>query len=85
MTSSLALLTVRIAQIHDSKAREVERSALEIGAKKERSYIIVQKKKDFLFCFVFPSHFLLRTEKTLLESWMEKLQHHSSLGGLEMY
>lgn len=41
----------------------MERSALEIGAKKEHSYIIVQKKKGF--CFAFTCHILLQTEKNV--------------------
>lgn len=55
MTSCLAAPTVQITQIYN---REVEGSALEMGAKTEHSYITVQKKRDFflvLFCFPISS------------------------------
>lgn len=68
MTSCLAALTVQIAQIH---SREGEGNALEMGAKTEHSYIIVQKKRVFFLLFFLPiSSCLLK--KMLLESWMEK-------------
>lgn len=38
--------------------------------------------KEKVFCFVFPSHILLPTEKVLLESWMEKTRIVHPCGGM---
>lgn len=81
MTSSLAPLSVQIAQIHDRKA---EGGGEKCFGNRSQGVQLHNCTKEKGFFFVFPSH-ILQTEKMLLESWMEKLQHHSSLWGHEMY
>lgn len=75
MTSCLAALTVQIAQIHN---REVEGSALEMGAKTEHSYIIVQKKRFFVLFFLPISSYLLK--KCCWKAGWKKLASFISVG-----
>uniref|UniRef100_A0A663MQQ6 Endoplasmic reticulum-Golgi intermediate compartment protein n=39 Tax=Neognathae TaxID=8825 RepID=A0A663MQQ6_ATHCN len=62
MTSSLASLSVQIAQIHDSKAEGGGKKYFGNWSQEGAQLHNCTKEKGF-FCFVFPTHILLQTEK----------------------